>query len=261
MKFAIVLLLTALVPVFIVDKYMKTRSGIRAKFKAIQNYELPDLVMGELINNTLGWGQGLREEAIKGFKDYMCLFLVSNKKLAMPSVAIDEVWHAFLAHPILYREFCEKYIGRFIAHEPFNVKPTRLTFASKLDKEVLNTKRAIEDARAEGASIHTANNMPLIFAFDAHHGIQDGWNYDPIIYGMIETNTVGGSGSNSGYSTSDSTNSSLFSSSSHHSSSYHTSDSVGSSCSSSSHGSTCSSSSSGSSCSSGGGGCGGGGGD
>lgn len=35
-----------------------------------------------------------------------------------PSGELDEIWHHFILHTRDYKEYCEKYIGRFLHHSP-----------------------------------------------------------------------------------------------------------------------------------------------
>ncbi|MES2014667.1 MAG: hypothetical protein V4437_02530 [Patescibacteria group bacterium] len=41
-------------------------------------------------------------------------------KLIAPTEEVDEVWHEFILHTELYREFCKTHFGTFIDHRPLS---------------------------------------------------------------------------------------------------------------------------------------------
>ncbi len=43
---------------------------------------------------------------------------VMEKSVAIPTQEVDEVWHNFILHTRIYREYCLKYYGKFIHHNP-----------------------------------------------------------------------------------------------------------------------------------------------
>lgn len=58
-------------------------------------------------------------EAFTEFKKYVVLSrLYPNKRLAMPSRKVDEVWHQFILFTPQYHEFCEKFLGGYLHHVP-----------------------------------------------------------------------------------------------------------------------------------------------
>lgn len=56
-----------------------------------------------------------RFEGLKQFL-YVCAVTPGYK---VTSDAIDSMWHTFLLFTKDYRSFCERYLGKFINHEPF----------------------------------------------------------------------------------------------------------------------------------------------
>ena len=55
-----------------------------------------------------------------GFKDYLALHVMQKQAYAMPSHAVDALWHVMLQYPIQYQQLCEQTIGRTLNHSPYN---------------------------------------------------------------------------------------------------------------------------------------------
>ena len=55
-----------------------------------------------------------------GFKDYLALHAMQQQAYAMPSHAVDALWHVMLQYPIQYQQLCEQTIGRTLNHSPYN---------------------------------------------------------------------------------------------------------------------------------------------
>jgi len=45
-------------------------------------------------------------------------YVVKEKGIATPTPEVDEVWHNFILHTRLYKEYCLKNFGKFIHHNP-----------------------------------------------------------------------------------------------------------------------------------------------
>lgn len=55
-----------------------------------------------------------------GFKDYLALYVMQKQAYAMPSHAVDALWHVMLQYPIQYQQLCEQTIGRTLNHSPYD---------------------------------------------------------------------------------------------------------------------------------------------
>ena len=49
---------------------------------------------------------------------------------------IDDMWHIFILHTRDYAEFCHRYFGRFIHHEPLPPDPPRERDESEVNTEL-----------------------------------------------------------------------------------------------------------------------------
>jgi hypothetical protein len=71
----------------------------------------------ELDNNVDTSEAHRRFNGLKQFL-YVCAVTPGYK---VTSDAIDSMWHTFLLFTKDYRDFCTRYLGKFINHEPFEV--------------------------------------------------------------------------------------------------------------------------------------------
>lgn len=55
-----------------------------------------------------------------GFKDYLALHVMQKQAYAMPSHAVDALWHVMLQYPIQYQQLCEQTIGQTLNHSPYD---------------------------------------------------------------------------------------------------------------------------------------------
>lgn len=55
-----------------------------------------------------------------GFKDYLALHVMQKQGYAMPSHAVDLLWHTLLEHPQYYKQLCKETLGRALKHQPYD---------------------------------------------------------------------------------------------------------------------------------------------
>lgn len=56
----------------------------------------------------------------QGFKDYLALHAMQKQAYAMPSHAVDALWHVMLEYPVQYQQLCQQTIGRKLNHQPYD---------------------------------------------------------------------------------------------------------------------------------------------
>lgn len=56
----------------------------------------------------------------QGFKDYLALAVMQKQAYAMPSQAVDALWHVMLQYPQQYQHLCQQTIGRQLNHHPYD---------------------------------------------------------------------------------------------------------------------------------------------
>lgn len=69
---------------------------------------------------------GLKQRQLieAGFKDYLALHLMQKQAYAMPSHAVDSLWHVMLEFPKQYQQLCEQILGRQLHHYPYDATTT-----------------------------------------------------------------------------------------------------------------------------------------
>ncbi|ENW79114.1 hypothetical protein F909_03441 [Acinetobacter sp. ANC 3929] len=69
---------------------------------------------------------GLKQRQLieAGFKDYLALHVMQKQAYAMPSHAVDSLWHVMLEFPKQYQQLCEQVLGRQLHHDPYDATTT-----------------------------------------------------------------------------------------------------------------------------------------
>lgn len=111
----------------------------------------------------------------RGLRQFFIAHLMSgNKYVAMPSKAVDDLWHEFILYTRDYKVFCNKAFGEFLHHTP----------AAALES---HRKRSNEGLRRvwwyackyENINATDPSRLPLLFALDGKLNIPGGYYYEP----------------------------------------------------------------------------------
>ncbi len=98
--------------------------------------------------------------------------------VAMPSKAVDTLWHAFILHTRVYETFCQQAFGRLLHHTPAEALPGAGQRQSRSTVLGDGLARAWHWAcRDEGIDPKKPSRLPLLFALDASLGIAAGYVY------------------------------------------------------------------------------------
>lgn len=93
--------------------------------------------------------------------------------VAMPSQAVDTLWHEFILHTQAYRRWCHLALDKFLHHTPAEAlgkKPHRND----------GLRRAWHWAcKEESINPQAPSRLPLLFALDAKFAIPNGFSYVP----------------------------------------------------------------------------------
>lgn len=108
----------------------------------------------------------------RGLRQFFLACLRSRRKfVAMPSRAVDAVWHEFILHTQAYRDWCEVALGHFLHHTPAEALGAKVSSNDGL-------RRAWYWAcRDEAIHPRTPTRLPLLFALDAKLAIPNGFVY------------------------------------------------------------------------------------
>jgi hypothetical protein len=107
------------------------------------------------------------------------------RQVAMPSQAVDDLWHEFILYTKAYDDFCRKAFGRFLHHTP----------AAVLRPQQKKTNEGLrrvwwQACREERIDPRAPATLPLLFAIDTNLAIPNGYRYVPDC-GSVLTITVG----------------------------------------------------------------------
>jgi hypothetical protein len=96
------------------------------------------------------------------------------RPVAMPSQAVDEIWHEFILYTKAYDDFCREAFGRFLHHTPAAVLAPGLKKSNEGLRRVWwqTCKEEKIDPKAPAA-------LPLLFAIDTDLKIPNGYRYLP----------------------------------------------------------------------------------
>ena len=108
----------------------------------------------------------------RGLRQFFYACLRSRRRfVAMPSKAVDTLWHEFILHTRGYRAWCDLTLGRFLDHTPAEALGPRVSSNDGL-------RRAWYWAcRDEAIDPRRPSRLPLLFALDAKLALADGYVY------------------------------------------------------------------------------------
>jgi len=91
-------------------------------------------------------------------------------RFAMPSTAVDELWHETILHTNEYAAFCDEALGRFLHHQPGVATDPRRT-----DDRATGLVAALRAARRDEDC--SDQHLPLLFRVDECVALADGRRY------------------------------------------------------------------------------------
>jgi hypothetical protein len=110
----------------------------------------------------------------RGMRQFFLACMRSKKQfVAMPSQAVDALWHEFILHTQAYKRWCSLGLGHFLHHTP---------------AEALGRKGVHNDGlrrawfwacKEESINPKAPSRLPLLFALDAKLAIPNGFHYVP----------------------------------------------------------------------------------
>jgi hypothetical protein len=130
--------------------------------------------------------------AEQGLREFFIACLHSKRQfMAMPSQAVDVLWHEFILHTQAYDQWCGQALGYFLHHTPAEA-------LGKSAKRNDGLRRIWHWAcKREGIEPRTPSHLPFLFAIDNRLRIPDGFHYAPdcrLAAGKVEDQKSGGCG-------------------------------------------------------------------
>jgi len=114
-----------------------------------------------------------RRRVEAGLRQFFRVHLRARGLAAMPSQAVDALWHAFILDTRAYAEFCRRALGRFLHHRPAE------TLSADARRNDALRRSWYWSCRFEGIDPRAPTALPLLFALDAALAIPGGFDYVP----------------------------------------------------------------------------------
>lgn len=100
----------------------------------------------------------------EGFKDYLAIHILQRRNYAMPSHAIDALWHLLLEHrPEFYKQCCLKYLG-FELHHLAHVSTPSVQQKQTYKRQLMATWQ--KSCHLQGLSVQPVLTFPRLFQID-----------------------------------------------------------------------------------------------
>jgi hypothetical protein len=146
------------------------RAARRQEFVA--TYDLPEGLEQDLIEKYPDLGSA--EIALRGLRQWLRLHVAAPQLLAMPSQAVDLLWHDFILHTEAYQLFCRKAYGRPLHHSPERSMDSNN--ARLLNGEAMARTFAMACVD-EGIRMPTTLALPILFSVDTTIALPDGQHW------------------------------------------------------------------------------------
>jgi len=134
----------------------------------VNTYDFASAVHKALDRHPEIYGSGL---AVEGLRQWFRLHARTASFLAMPSRAVDVLWHEFIVDTVEYASFCENAYGRFIHHVPdSSMDPGRVAALNNLAMARTFRSACSDEGLLEAAG--SPPRLPLLFAVDHKVGVR-----------------------------------------------------------------------------------------
>ncbi|NJS36561.1 MAG: hypothetical protein HC765_09255 [Brachymonas sp.] len=124
------------------------------------------------------------QQVEQGLRDFFLACLYGKGRfMAMPSQAVDVMWHEFILHTKAYADWCDEALGRFLHHSP---------------AEALGHSAARNDGlrriwfwccQREVINPRAPSHLPRLFDIDAALNIPDGFRYRPDCTAKVDSDS------------------------------------------------------------------------
>jgi hypothetical protein len=166
-----------------------TRHAAMQREAFIRNAELPKGLFAKVKEKYPHLTQKDCELVAHGLRQFFLAHLKSGRKfVAMPSQAVDELWHEFILHTKSYDLFCKRAFGQFLHHTP------AVVLTSNRQKNTGLRRCWWFACKEENINPRSAARLPLLFALDGKLNIANGFRYVPDCKGVRRDSAGGDSG-------------------------------------------------------------------
>jgi len=151
----------------------------RYALRAIDRHQFPPYLKQKLLKAYPNLGDAQALEVERGLRQFFRASAQARGRfVAMPSQAVDALWHEFILHTRGYEVFCRKAFGRMLHHTPAEALPPAPLGKARNSTQHEGLRRAWRLAcQDERIDPHKPKRLPLLFALDASLGIAGGYVY------------------------------------------------------------------------------------
>ncbi|MBB6578250.1 hypothetical protein HNP33_002331 [Comamonas odontotermitis] len=115
------------------------------------------------------------EQALRQF--FIMHLLAPGERLLMPSNLADALWHTFILDTRRYQQFCQQAFGQIFHHIPSHDMPSSASVAGQGGRERMQATWNAAMASKRWLPLAMLGGIPLLFALDAHSGIEGGQRF------------------------------------------------------------------------------------
>ncbi|MGF6211130.1 glycine-rich domain-containing protein [Comamonas sp. 4034] len=115
------------------------------------------------------------EHALRQF--FVMHLLAPGERLLMPSNLADALWHTFILDTRRYQLFCHQAFGQMFHHIPSHDMPPSAGAAGEAGRERMQATWNAAMASKRWLPLAMLGGIPLLFALDAHSGIEGGQRF------------------------------------------------------------------------------------
>lgn len=157
--------------VLVINISLLTRSQ-RARLQKIEQLKIEPIFWNKLRQSHPELTLKQRQLIEVGFKDYLALHVMQKQAYAMPSNAVDALWHVMLEFPQQYQQLCHATLGRILNHNPYHLN----TEPEQQQKQLFESWKI--SCKLHGFEPKHSAVIPRLFVIDQALGWVDGQYFD-----------------------------------------------------------------------------------
>ncbi len=163
----------AIVVLVLVIAWLWWRLRQMARADYIRQFPLPNGLLDKLANHYPQLQPKDRQLIARAMRQFFLTYLKSGRNpVAMPSQAVDALWHEFNLYTRHYQHFCKKAFGHFLHHTP------AVVLSNDRDNNLALRRTWWYACLDENINPRKATRLPLLFAIDYKLNITNGFHYN-----------------------------------------------------------------------------------
>ena len=153
------------------------------KLKDLVAIRIPDYIWQAFYQRHPQMSTSSQQLIEEGFKDYLALHLWQKNAYAMPSHAVDALWHLLIEEfQGFYQWMCKNTLGYELKHKPHDTQPTPMQKAAQ-QQQLMNTWQVA--CQIHHLDPKTTKTLPRLFQVDAQVKWENGIHFElPLLIAM-----------------------------------------------------------------------------